>query len=60
MAPDELAHELLLSAHELDAIALELRGRRAYPAQRLALVDEATDLVAESLDRGHLHDVHAA
>ena len=56
VAPDQRLNELLLGSDELDAVALEFVGASSDRAERLALVDEPADLVAERLDRGELDD----
>ena len=56
VAPDQRVHELLLGANELDPVVLERVRARTDGAHGLALVDQASHLVAEGLDRGELDD----
>jgi len=56
VALDQGVHELLLQADELGSVALQLVAAGADGAQRLPLVDDAADLVAERLDGGGKFD----
>jgi hypothetical protein len=56
VAPDQRLDELLLGSYQLDAVTLELVGAGADRAERLALVDEPADLLAERLDGWELDD----
>ena len=47
---DAEAIQVLLPVDKLDAVALELLARRADRAHRLALVDEAANLLGEGFD----------